>query len=47
MPSVVFTDPQVASVGLTEAQARAQGLAVKTSVLPLDQVPRALAVSAI
>jgi len=43
MPSVVFTDPQVASVGLTEAQARAQGLAVKTSVLPLDQVPRALA----
>ena len=43
MPSVVFTDPQVASVGLTEAQARAKGLAVKTSVLPLDQVPRALA----
>ena len=43
MPSVVFTDPQVASVGLTEAQAREQGLSVKTSVLPLDQVPRALA----
>jgi mercury(II) reductase len=43
MPTVVFTDPQVASVGLTEAQARAQDLAVKTSVLPLDQVPRALA----
>jgi mercuric reductase len=43
MSSIVFTDPQVASVGLTEAQAREQGLAVKTSVLPLDQVPRALA----
>lgn len=43
MPAVVFTDPQVACVGLTEAQARAQGLAVKTSVLPLDHVPRALA----
>ena len=43
MPSVVFTDPQVASVGLTEADARAQGLDVKTSVLPLDYVPRALA----
>ena len=43
MPSVVFTDPQVASVGLTEAQAREHGLAVKTSVLPLDRVPRALA----
>ena len=43
MPSVVFTDPQVASVGLTEAAARAQGLDVKTSLVPLDQVPRALA----
>ena len=43
MPSIVFTDPQVASVGLTEAQARDRGVPVKTSVLPLDQVPRALA----
>jgi len=41
MPYVVFTDPQMASVGLTEAQAREQGLSVKTSVLSLDQVPRA------
>ena len=43
MPSVVFTDPQVASVGLTEAAARAQGLDVRTSILPLSYVPRALA----
>ncbi len=43
MPSVVFTDPQVASVGLTEAEAREQSLTVKTSVLPLEYVPRALA----
>ena len=43
MPFIVFTDPQVASVGLTEAQTRAQGMTVKISVLPLDQVPRALA----
>ncbi len=43
MPAVVFTDPQVASVGLTEATARRQGLAVKTAVLPLAYVPRALA----
>ena len=43
MPAVVFTDPQVASVGLTEAAAREQGFRVKTSVLPLDYVPRALA----
>lgn len=43
MPAVVFTDPQVASVGLTEAAARQAGHRVKTSLLPLDQVPRALA----
>jgi mercury(II) reductase len=43
MPAIVFTDPQVASVGLTEAAARQQGLQVKASVLPLDHVPRALA----
>jgi mercury(II) reductase len=43
MPSVVFTDPQVASVGLTEAAARAAGYQAKVSVLSLDQVPRALA----
>lgn len=43
MPAVVFTDPQVASVGLTEAQAVAAGHSVRTSVLSLDNVPRALA----
>jgi mercuric reductase len=43
MPAVVFTDPQVASVGLTEAEAKAQGIAVRTSLLPLSAVPRALA----
>jgi mercury(II) reductase len=43
MPVVVFTDPQVASVGLTEAKAHRQGIPVKTSVLPIDYVPRALA----
>ena len=43
MPAVVFTAPQVASAGLTEADARELGHDVKTSVLPLDAVPRALA----
>ena len=43
MPSVVFTDPQAASVGLTEAQARARGLDVETTNLALSHVPRALA----
>lgn len=43
MPWVVFADPQVAGAGLTEAQAQAAGHEVKTSVLTLDNVPRALA----
>ena len=43
MPWVVFTDPQVAGVGLSEQQAIDAGHDVKTSVLPLDQVPRAQA----
>jgi mercuric reductase len=43
MPAVVFTDPQVASVGLTEAEAHAAGHRTLTSVLPLSAVPRALA----
>lgn len=43
MPAVVFTDPQVASVGLTEAAARAAGHLVRVSTIGLDQVPRALA----
>lgn len=43
MPWVVFTDPQVAGVGLSEAEALAAGHEVKTSVLSLNNVPRALA----
>jgi len=43
MPWVVFTDPQVAGVGLGEAAAQAADHQVKTSIVPLDQVPRALA----
>lgn len=43
MPAIVFTDPQVASVGLTEATARAAGHTVSVSTIGLDQVPRAVA----
>lgn len=43
MPEVIFTDPQVATVGLTEAQASASGLDAESRTLALDQVPRALA----
>jgi mercuric reductase len=41
MPAVVFTDPQAASVGFSERSARAAGYSVRTSVVPLSQVPRA------
>jgi len=43
MPWAVFTDPQVAGVGLSEAEATAAGHEVKTSVITLDNVPRAAA----
>ena len=42
MPGVMFTDPQVATVGLTEAEALKQGFSVDTRVLDLEHVPRAL-----
>src|SRR5699024_6661708 len=42
VPGVTFTNPSIATVGLTEQQAKAKGYDVKTSVLPLDAVPRAL-----
>lgn len=43
LPMVVFTDPQVATVGLTEALAIQQGLGVTRRTLSLENVPRALA----
>jgi len=42
IPGVTFTNPAIATVGLTEKQAIGKGYKVKTSVLPLDAVPRAL-----
>lgn len=42
LPGVTFTNPAIATVGLTEAQAREKGYAVKTSVLPASAVPRAI-----
>lgn len=43
LPVVVFTDPQVATVGLSEAEARRQGIETDSRTLTLDNVPRALA----
>lgn len=43
VPHVTFTDPQIASAGLTEAKAQEQGREVQVSTVPMSQVPRALA----
>lgn len=43
VPGVVFTDPQIATVGLDESAARQKGFHVDTRTLTLDNVPRALA----
>ncbi|WP_134390084.1 mercury(II) reductase [Methylacidiphilum sp. Yel] len=42
LPRVTFTDPQIASVGLTEAQAKKEGLNVVTSIFPFKEVPKAI-----
>jgi mercuric reductase len=42
LPGVTFTSPAIATVGLTEAQAKEAGYQVKTSVLPVAAVPRAI-----
>ena len=42
MPAVIFTDPQVATVGLSEAQAHARGIETDSRILTLDNVRRAL-----
>src|SRR6266542_497790 len=42
LPRVTFTSPQLAAVGLTDAQVAQEGIACTCRVLPLTQVPRAL-----
>jgi len=43
MPAVVFTEPQVATVGLSEAAAHLRNIETDSRTLALDNVPRALA----
>lgn len=45
IPSVAFTDPEVAWVGLTEAQARAEGIAVEKGSFPWAASGRALSLN--
>ena len=42
MPAVTFTDPQVATVGLSDAEAHLQQIETESRTLPLESVPRAL-----
>lgn len=44
MPRAVFTQPEVASVGLTATEARQQGIRVKADCLDLKHVPKAAAI---
>ncbi len=43
VPAVVFTEPQIATVGFDEKEAKRKGYEVDTRVLDLENVPRALA----
>ena len=43
IPSVAYTDPEVAWVGLTEDQAKAQGIKVKRGMFPWNATGRAIA----
>lgn len=42
LPRVTFTSPNIAAVGLTDAQVAAAGLSCTCRVLPLSYVPRAI-----
>jgi pyruvate/2-oxoglutarate dehydrogenase complex dihydrolipoamide dehydrogenase (E3) component len=42
VPSTVFTDPQVARVGLTEKEARARGVEHEVATMPFGSVARAI-----
>ncbi|HET9113921.1 MAG TPA: mercury(II) reductase [Burkholderiales bacterium] len=42
MPAVIFTDPQIATVGYCETQAEQAGIATETRTLAIANVPRAL-----
>ncbi len=42
LPRITFTNPTIASAGITEAQAQARGMDVSSRTLDLQHVPRAL-----
>jgi dihydrolipoamide dehydrogenase len=46
LPAAVFTEPEFASVGLTQEEAAAQGLKFKSGVFPLQASGRAMTMDA-
>ncbi len=44
IPRTIFTDPQVAVVGLTDEEANARGIACRCNTIPMSAVPRAGAI---
>ena len=45
MPAVIFTDPEIASVGITETEAKQKGIEVKVGAFPYVANGRALSVA--
>lgn len=45
MPAVIFTDPEIATVGMTEAEAKEKGMQVKVGQFPFAANGRALSVA--
>ena len=44
VPKAIFTMPQVASVGLSEVEIQERNIEYDTSIITLDQIPKALAI---
>ncbi len=45
IPGAIFTDPEIATVGMTETQAKEQGVAVRIGKFPFAALGRAMAVN--
>lgn len=45
MPSTLFTDPELARIGLTEREAKEKGLHVRIAKMPIAAIPRAKTMS--
>jgi len=42
IPSVIYTDPEAAQVGLTEEEAQAQGIRYEIALFPINEIDRAI-----